>query len=338
MEKNNCLKYIFLATFLSFLHFNQLVAQAIEARISADTTEMLIGDQVDLTISVSHSPNVNVEWPLFVDTLSGLNIVSKTAVETTQTENKVIEYQQLTVTSFDSGYYRIPGIDIPYKVDGSDAPKSTFTNAVSLTVFTIPVDTTQDIKAIKGIIGEPLTFRDVLPYILLGLLAVLVVVGGIWYMRKRKKDEPLIVAKPKPQIPPHEIAMRKLAQLEARKLWQKDDIKNYYGELTDIFREYMENRFHIPAMESVTDEIVADLNKLDLKPIQISASKSLLEMADLAKFAKFKPSQNDNMQSMEVVRDFIKDTKTWVVKEEKEEVIEENSAEENKKETVSESK
>ena len=333
-------KYIFSAAIFIFLTFAQLAAQGIEARISADTNEMLIGDQINLTLSVSHTPNVKVEWPLFVDTLAGFDIISKTQVESANADNKILEYQQITLTAFDSGFYRIPSIDIPYTVDGSADPKATFTNAVSINVFTVPIDTTQDIKAIKEIIGEPLTFGDYLPYIILGLLLVGLIGGGIWYFSRRNKEEPLVISRPQPKIPPHEIAMKKLADLEAERLWQKGEIKAYYIGLTEILREYMEGRFNIAALESTTHEIMRDLGGMDLKPIQMTHIGELLEMADLAKFAKFKPGQNENLLSMDTVRTFIKETKSWKEKSEGEENNNNSNSNEEEKisETISDSK
>ena len=40
------------------------------------------------------------------------------------------------------------------------------------------------------------------------------------------------------------------------KLWQKDKTKQYYSEVTEALRIYIENRFEIPAMERTTDEII----------------------------------------------------------------------------------
>jgi hypothetical protein len=313
MKRIIYLKYIFFAAIFTSTSLAQLAAQgSIEARVSADVSEMLIGDQANLTISVSHTPNIEVQWPLWADSLAGFEVVSRTEVESTPSDNRILEYKQITLTTFDSGFYRIPALSIPYSEEGSTDLKRALTQPVSIRVLPIVVDTTQDIKAIKGIIGEPLTFWDVFPYILLGLLLVGAGVA-IWYYTRKKEGEPEVVAKPKPKIPAHEIAMRKLAGLEAQRLWQKGDIKAYYIELTDILREYMEGRFSIAALESTTDEIVRDMESLNLKSIQIRTIRELLEMADLAKFAKYKPDQGDNLQSMDVVRTFVKETKSWKV-------------------------
>ncbi|MEZ4847982.1 MAG: hypothetical protein R3B93_05035 [Bacteroidia bacterium] len=111
--------------------------------------------------------------------------------------------------------------------------------------------------------------------------------------------------------------------------------------MTEILREYMEGRFNIAALESTTPRNHARFRWNGSKPIQMTHIGELLEMADLAKFAKFKPGQNENLLSMDTVRTFIKETKSWKEKSEGEENNNNsNSNEEELKisETISDSK
>ncbi|MEM7373888.1 MAG: hypothetical protein AAF587_35020 [Bacteroidota bacterium] len=290
---------------------NPVQAQYVEARILADTTELRIGEQVNVKLSVSHDSILEVQFPLVQDTLGGMEILDMQPISEQQLDGKILLEQQLTLIAFDSGYYRIPPQDVYYFQRGDTARKSIFTNAVALNVFTIEVDTTQAIKPIKGIEQSPLTFGEIAAWggIVLGFLAIIAAI--VWYVRKRRQteeeDEPRVVY----TIPPYEVAMRELAKLEELRLWQKGEIKSYYIELTDIVRTYIEGEFQVPAMESVTHEIIADLGKISLPVKLIKDMKSLLEMADLAKFAKLRPDQNDNLQAMERGRNFLKDAHQW---------------------------
>jgi hypothetical protein len=86
-----------------------------------------------------------------------------------------------------------------------------------------------------------------------------------------------------------------LNNLEKRELWQKGAIKEYYSELTDIARNYIEEAIDIPAMESTTSELIAGLRKASLKkkmkvsPETLENLERVLMQADLVKFAKSKP-------------------------------------------------
>lgn len=313
MEKIKYLKYTTASALLFLSLLYSLSAQQIEARLSADTTEIQIGDQIQLSLTIRHAPDIVVQWPV-IDSISGFELLSITRIDSIDNpdDKQITQVQQFTLTSFDSGNYRVPAIDIYYHTLSDPSPKATFTNALPLVVHTVAVDTTSEIKPIKDIRHAPLTFVEVLPYVIIAILLFAI----IWFVVRKIKNRP----KPEkqehipviPAVPPHEIAMRKLSLLEEKRLWQKDLMKDYYSELTDIFREYLENKFHIMALESTSHEIIASLRQLPgLKAIQLRQIEDLLTTADLVKFAKAKPVANENMEAMEIVRNFVKDTVEW---------------------------
>ncbi|MEZ4827420.1 MAG: BatD family protein [Bacteroidia bacterium] len=309
MEKIKNLKYSAFAMLLILCTVHLPRAQSIDARLLADTTEMLIGDQIRLSLSVTHSPEISPQWPA-LDSIPGFEILSFTRVDSTVSQDdRITRSQQFTLTSFDSGSYRIPPLDIYYTLSGDTSRKATFTNALALEVKTVAVDTASEIKPIKDIRGAPIAFSDFLPYILLAIAIALVSWFIIRRIRNRPVKQPQVQKPAAPPVPAHEIAMRKLALLEEKRLWQKDFIKEYYSELTDVFREYLENRFLIMAMESTTGEIVQNMRQVHtFTQRQIQQVETLLTTADLAKFAKAKPEAGENLEAMEIIRHFVKDT------------------------------
>ncbi len=58
--------------------------------------------------------------------------------------------------------------------------------------------------------------------------------------------------------PAHVIALRDLERLMSEKLWEKGEIKAYYTRLTEILRQYLENRFSVYSLEMTTDETLDD--------------------------------------------------------------------------------
>jgi hypothetical protein len=134
---------------------------------------------------------------------------------------------------------------------------------------------------------------------------VLLIVGGIvaWYFIKNKKVEI-----PKPAPPAESLqqrTLRQLAELDAQQLWQKKQVKEYYVQLTDIIRGYIEQRFNTPAMELTTDEILykAQYHR-ELQPYH-SLLANLLTTADLAKFAKAQPLPQEHMDAMEKAKQLV---------------------------------
>ena len=129
-------------------------------------------------------------------------------------------------------------------------------------VATVAVDTTKVKKfPIKSIKSEPYTFDDFKIYFYI-LLAALAIIGFwiYWFVirkRKEQEEEPTYRA-----LPPYEEAIYRLNELDEKLLWQNNKVKEYYSELTEIVRGYIERELKVPALEKTTDEIIETLTDL----------------------------------------------------------------------------
>jgi hypothetical protein len=172
----------------------------------------------------------------------------------------------------------------------------------------LPVDTTTQVLDIKPPMKAPINFKEALPYIfgfwILALIAVL-----IWMLISRHKKKGFFFES-KPQDPPHIIALRELDSLRTQKLWQSNRVKEYYVNLTEIVRKYIEKRFDIMALEMTTDEIV-DAFKYNnfVDPESKNLIKDLFTLADLVKFAKAQPLPDENEVSLLNAYQFVNNTK-----------------------------
>ena len=98
-------------------------------------------------------------------------------------------------------------------------------------------------------------------------------------------------------------------KLREKKLWQSGKIKEYYTEVTDILRRYMEARFGILAMESTTDEILESLTDGGHAAApQLNILRPVLTMADLVKFAKAQPVPAENEETLASASRFVSET------------------------------
>ena len=109
--------------------------------------------------------------------------------------------------------------------------------------------------------------------------------------------------------PPHELALRKLGQLQQKSLWNNGNKKEYCDELTDIIREYLELRFGIPALESTSTELIQKLKGTDIPDETALELGNILFQADLAKFAKGTPPPDFGDISMQFALRLIEITK-----------------------------
>ena len=246
-----------------------------------DTTNIRIGEQFEFKITVNDTANVIIPQ---LENFPGVEIVEDKKIDTLK--NQLIK--KYILTSFDSGAYYIPQQQIFIR------QRLHLTDSLLINVATVAIDTTkQKMFPIKAIQDEPLQFDDFKPYLWYAILA-LIIIGLILYfvLRKKKEQTEEIIV---PALPPFEEAIQKLQQLDEKLLWQNNQVKEYYSELTEIVRGFIERELKVPALESTTDELIETLTDFnDSKSISttketIKKLRDLLREADLVKFAKSKP-------------------------------------------------
>ncbi|MEZ4957750.1 MAG: hypothetical protein R2825_29605 [Saprospiraceae bacterium] len=290
-------------------------AQEVSVKATLDSTHLLIGGQMNVTLEVNQPAGMQVQFPTFTDTLTrSVEILDASTPDTSLTDDQRSRIiQRLTITSFDSGYQVIPPLAFLVK-NQNGRVDTLLTNSLGLDVLLVAVDTSQAIMPIKGPADMPYTLQDALPWILGGLLAIAIAIGLFLYFKKRKKPEEVVRAKPKEA--PHVIAFRELDKLKEEHLWQSGELKAYYSRLTDIVREYIEHRFQIHTLERTSDEVLASFKNAGLADqVPFENLQQLLYQADLVKFAKGKPQPEDNMRSLEQAYDFVKQTIKEVLSE-----------------------
>jgi hypothetical protein len=286
-------------------------SQSAEATARMDTTAIVIGDQVMLTLELTVPKGSRVNWPFFQDTLtSSVEVLRQRPPDTvSRVESQVIIQQKLVVTSFDSGTFVIPPIPFTYTMPRDTALRSVSTRPLSLEVQTVQTDPKEDIKPIKPPLRAPLTFAEIWPWLLLVLAAGLLGYAIYYIIRKKKLKEPVLAFRPRPGLPPYEKAMSALEALRAKKIWQSGRVKDYHSELTDIIREYLYGQFSLHAHEMTTEEIITTLRSTNISRGPRESLKQVLELADLVKFAKVQPLPLENDQSWVAGRDFVEGTK-----------------------------
>ena len=275
-----------IATILLLSHF------AFSQTAKLDTNIILIGQQINFR--VTNEMQFTDIWPNYTESLvEGVEIIQASKIDTT---NGIIS-QQFIITAWDSGSYYIPPISFS---------KESKTTGALLNVKTIILQEDAELKDIKEPIEEPIGWSDIWPWII-SILTICLIIYLIKKYAFTKKDRKITI-KPKVIIPADIVALEELDELEKAKLWEDGHIKEYHSQLSEIIRKYTENRFKFIALELTTKEILEEI-KLTLNKEQLNNLKTLLQRADLAKFAKGKPDKTENLESMSLARKFVNKTK-----------------------------
>ena len=301
----------FLFTLTSFFTFSQ--QPVISASI--DSAQIKIGEQIIYSISVE-TDSVNLVVFPEGQTFNPMEVVESLKTDTSRIQNRFKLLKQYALTQFDSGSYTIP----QQKILINDTPF--LTDSIKVEVATVVVDTTkQKMYSIKPAMAVPSVFE--IPNWLWWLLAGLVVIGLGYYLFRRKKKKQEAAKK----IPPYERALLELQQLDKSQLLENRQTKEYYSKLTEAVRRYLEDEINLRAMESTTSELInylelkMDSGELKLSRKTIDELKTILQRADMAKFANSRPdiiTAKGDRSKIELV---INDTKAAIPEPTEEELL-----------------
>ena len=303
------LLYILSSFFFSVAHAQVTVEAAI------DSIEMLIGEQVHVTVTATAKEGAKVEFPVFKPTqqlIPGVEVLKSNEQGTKGKDNGFVDRTVVyTLTSFDDTLYYLPPFVV--KVDG----KPYKSKSLALKVVGIEVDTTHVEKFFgpKDVQDNPFHWSDwSLLFWLSVLVLVLMAIGYYLYLRLRDNKPIITRIRIVKRLLPHQKAMKEIEQIKADKMQNSENPKEYYTKLTDTLRKYIEDRYGFNAMEMTSSEIIERLERALADDAQAAESmkqelRQLFTTADLVKFAKYSTMINENDANLVSAIDFINQTK-----------------------------
>ncbi len=271
--------------FLFFILFSLFSFSQVTTSI--DSTAIKIGQEITYKIEVEADTTAVVVFPEG-QTFMPLEVLESYKVDTTKREAKYNLIKKYGLTQFDSGRYIIP------KQKVLVGTKEFLTDSLTVQVNNVVIDTTkQGLYGIKPIIEVNKGGGSWWKYLLITLLVFALIGFLLWWFIWRTK--PLTEEEEIALLPPYDRAKLALKKLDESGYLQKEELKEYYSELTFIIRKYLDEKVYDHALESTTHELISRLNllrtgnQIDLKVEDISKIESILQRADLVKFAKSAP-------------------------------------------------
>jgi len=279
-----------------------------EVKVATSTKNIKIGEQIEYKISVQAPADAVVVFPEG-QTFGALEMVKTNPTDTLKEKGKFRLEKAYYLTQFDEGKYTIPQQKIQI------SHKDFYTDSLLVEVHNVAVDTLKqplyDAKPIAEVTSP--SSSHLWLWIVLGIVALLLTAAALYFFVFRKKK--LSAEEERKKLPPFERAIQDLKDLQNSKYLIESQHKAYYTRLTDIVKEYLEDEVHILAKESTTDELLAKINnlqktgKLYLSTETINNLKRVLQNADLVKFAKSKPSDNNAEYDRETIENVVIKTK-----------------------------
>lgn len=278
-------------------------ASPISVKAEVNKAFMTIGDVMTYTVTIKHAPDVQVlssVAPPPADTFKLKKVEDINRKEGTS----LVEGRKYSLTCFRLGEFILDPQEIKYRQGGGEV-KTILTDKIYVTVKSVAEgEEKKDIRGIKSVLKiEP----SMIPWIVTGTLIFLALAGFLIYRAMKKaKDQP---AQPETKLTLEEQATLELNQLYESDMLRKGKVKEYHLRLSEILKNYFERRFQILAVESTTDEINRMLKQKDIDSKLRNKIADVLEAADLAKFAKWKPDPQVIKEHFQKSKEIIEEAK-----------------------------
>ena len=290
-------------------------AQNVIVQAEVDSMMMWVGQQTGLRLSVTCDAGNKVVFPAYRDTIvRGLEIIPPVITDTQYVNNgqRMTLTRNYVVTCFDSALIYIPSM--PVEVDGTEYQSNRL--ALAFMTYDIPEGEETKIFGPKENMKTPVRLYEAKGLLVYWFLAIMAIGLGVYLFIRFKDDKPIIRRiKIEPKVPAHVKALSEIEDLRQSGGPHSEDAKGYYTQLTDILREYINERFGFNATEMTSYEILERLEESRDKE-SLAELRDLLSTYDMVKFAKFKPMLNENDRNLVSAMEFVNDTKIEVPEEE----------------------
>lgn len=192
---------------------------------------------------------------------------------------------EYVVTAWDSGLYVLPGPTIII----NDSTYY-FDNIAIATHLSAPIDGVDlyDIREnFTEIPGEPFSLsRFFKSYWWVILILLIITAAILLFLRKKKANDYEEDVRP-PSL--KERTILAINSLDSAKLWEKEQLKRHFVELSYILRSYLTSRYDISLLDKTSYQTKILLTEKGLNKDTVDVVARILSQSDMVKFAKSKP-------------------------------------------------
>jgi len=277
----------------------------VQVTASVEPQKVTIGSPFRYTMRVTAEPEVELVIPILAERLGDFLITDFGEVPHQPKDGEVVVERWYTLVTYEPGDKVVPGPTVQYRVAGSDLISLDAPDTLVIVQSLLGKgDSDPDIRDIKPPVAVPRDYRP-LWWGAAGLLLLAGAMFGLHRLLNRRR-----AARAVPPRPAHEVALEALARLHAGRLLEQGRHEDYYVRLSAIVRRYLEDRFGLRAPEMTSEEFLhaAQMNPQLAHDHRSSLGRFLTE-ADLVKFARHIPQQEEAERAHGAARRFVETTR-----------------------------
>ena len=289
--------------------------EPVEVSASVDRAVATTGDVITYTLAVERDKEVEIEMPPMGSEIAGFRIIDLGEETTSEGPDRVQDQWWYELRADLVGSYVLPSAEVRWR----PSPEGEWTTVETSQIFVevasvLPegAEMPEDIRDIKPLRPEP----TALPILWIALLvvgalglAVLGIGGILWWVLRKKPVAP--------PTPPHEVAYAALNALRDVDTTDLEAVRQWYFDLSEVLRAYVEGRFGLNATDLTTEEILTRMTELKrLSDDNQQRLEGFLVDTDQVKYAAQPPSESDVEQCYERALSFVESTAHTLPEEE----------------------
>jgi len=264
----------------------------------------LVGDVFSYKIDVAYLESVRFVLPPSVGQLGDFKVLGVGAAAGISGDRKTsqISYR---LAVYDTGVFEIPTQNLAYVV--GDQEFSYLLPALKVRIRSLlPKDLSKvELEAFRGPMGLSLNW---LKLILIGVGGIGIAIGCIviykWRRRRHLSAQRALASPEAPVLSAREELLQGLEGLKQEKFLEAGESQLYYLKLTELFKGYLSRVFDLGLLEMTTAETLAEIDAI-VDAQMAKRIRKVLELSDIAKFAKYSPNLKENEDVIDRVFDLI---------------------------------
>jgi hypothetical protein len=263
--------------------------------VSLDRENAYIGDIIKYIViaELPEASYLTVNKNIIFENFETVNI-SAERVSSEPNVYKII----FELAAYKTGILKFEPVGIAY-VNTAGNRKMFFTPPSKILINSVLNANPQDIKDIK-----PLKKMSIKPEYAAGLgliftVLVILIVLSVKHVIKKTKKAAVIVD-------PQTEALVNLDNLLESGAIKNGDARFFYYRAAEILRIYISKKYNFNAMEMTSTELLKKLENIVFVSLTRKEMKEYLKIFDLARYARFKPSEDDMTASLEKTKEFIR--------------------------------
>lgn len=285
------LKFI-LIFLLCLTYVGHISADEIQPKVELSTPQKayLIGDHIQLFITVT-LPQSGTVFKIQDPELKDMELLNKKPAVDRIVDGKKQSIFQYDIIGFSVEDKIIEPISVEIAPDEHGKHITLFSNRLSFKINSVLKQGDSEIKDIKPNLKISLPFYY---YLILIPIILCIAALSIWIKKllSKKSAQNEIVKSPE------EIAQERFVKLKDARTEEKQQIKDYYLEMTGILRDYISDRYRIKAPEMTSSELMKELTDNSLFPDAKLPLRKLLSKSDEVKFCEFVPEHESIPQDL----------------------------------------